>query len=121
MTTTASVSPAIGEQLKRDGQDASARKVTPEMRATFFASIRALPAGQPFTANTLRAQWDADGIPLSVRAILMREARAAGLAEAVTFNMGGKELPLKIPSTGASAHRAFVCMYRRPVVHPEGR
>lgn len=121
MTTTASVSPTTGEQLKRDGQAQSLTRTTPDHHEAFMAPIRALAPGQAFTANTLRHHWDAAGIPTSARGGLMNAACALGLAEPVRFDVAGEQAAVKVASTGPTAHRAYVCLYRRPVVHPEGR
>lgn len=122
MTAVVQVSPARGEELKREGQDAAARRATPAQEDAFMAAIRALAPGSRFSANTCRAAWDRAGVPEVARAGLMKRACALGLAEKVVIRLSdGRTIPDQEPSTGASAHRAFVYVYRRPAANREGR
>lgn len=116
-----SVSLEAAMEAKRDGQDVSLLDLMADDEDAFMDAVRALAPGAAFTANTLRPALDRAQVPESKRAALMRAACAKGLAEPVTFNVAGQEVAVKVPSTGRSAKGAYVCLYRRPTTHPEGR
>lgn len=119
ITGSASVDSLL--EAKHDGQDTSLLSLLETHETAFLNAVRALAPGTAFTANTIRPTLDRAEVPPGQRAALMRRACALGLAEPVTFNVGGDEIHIKVPSTGKTARRAYVALYRRPAVHAEGR
>ncbi|GAA4627312.1 hypothetical protein [Cellulomonas oligotrophica] len=81
--------------------------------AAFVAIVSAIPAGARFSVNDIRSGLDAASVPLRHRPGLFRRACRAGLIEPVHLAQGGVTAPYRVPSTGPSAHRAHVQVYRR--------
>lgn len=86
--------------------------------ARLLAIVASLPPRTRFTANDLRHRFDVAGIPNQSRGPLMQAARDAGLIEVSTFSMWGQHMPERVPSTGRSANRATVLVYRRTAPSP---
>ena len=103
---------AIAE-AKRAGQDASLSSIDPEDLATFLDHLGALPAGTDMSVNSLRTWLDDLGIPARARGGLFRVAVAEGLIVALVISDGTYQVPVRVPSTGPSAHGAHVQVYRR--------
>jgi len=99
--------------LKVEGQERSGRRLTDEHRALFRRLVLARRPGERFTINELRQALDSGGVPNAPRAALFAAAAAQGLIEQVRFSYRGETFPMQIPSTGRSAHRAYVLVWRR--------
>lgn len=106
---------------KQAGQEQSLFTLGLDDDANFMDAVARIPAGATFTVNDIRADLDFCEVPPSARAGLFRTACARGLCEPVTVDYHGRPVPVKIPSTGASAHAALVQVYRRPRAVREGR
>ncbi len=101
------------DQAKADGQQLSIMHM-PEVRVdSFMEVVGKVPAGEVVSANSIRAALDAAGVPDRARAGLFRRAVAAGLIEPMTVSDGLNEVRAVEPSTGGSARRAQVRLYRR--------
>lgn len=91
--------------------------------AAFTAILESIPAGRTFTVNDLRLRLDAAGIPDAKRGVLFRNACRAELIEPVRVSQWGRVTDVFVPSSGSSAHRARVRLYRRlpaPGADPDG-
>lgn len=104
---------ALAQQLKTEGQDRALRAATPEDVAAFMVAVAAVPPGVEFSVNLIRARLDRAGVPVSARASLFGRALLAGLIEPVIVRGGGREQHVTEPSTGTTARRAQVNVYRR--------
>lgn len=96
-------------------------EATPAQR--FMRIIAELPPRTRFTVNDLRDRLDAAEVPNRKRGGLMFAAEQARLIEAVTVSAWGVDYPVRVPSTGSSAKRATVRVYRRvapPAEEPAG-
>lgn len=104
----------LADELKSAGQARSAGGASVEQLDAFAAAILARPVGVEVSINDLRADLDAAGVPDSARGGLFSRAVKAGLLSPLMVPDGrGGELPVRIPSTGVSAHKATVRVYRR--------
>lgn len=84
-----------------------------DVAEAFAAIVSSVPEGRRFSVNDVRHRLDAAGVPERQRAGLFLRARHAGLIEPVVFEQWGVRTPYRVPSTGTSAHRAHVQVYRR--------
>jgi hypothetical protein len=84
---------------------------TPAQR--FMRIITDIPPRSRFTVNDLRPRLDAAEIPNRQRGRLMLAAQAAQLIEPVTVSAWGQDYDVRVRSTGASAKRATVRVFRR--------
>ena len=100
-------------EAKRAGQDASLTAVSPQKLAAFLDHIDALPAGIDVSVNTLRTWLDTLGVPARARGGLFRAAVAEGLIVPLVISNGTYTVPVRVKSTGPSAHHAYVQVYRR--------
>lgn len=108
------MSPVVGLTEKRAGQRDSARVVTDEQHAAFLDVIRAVPAGRTVSINDVRHHLDAAHVPTAARGALFAAAVKLGLlGQYYTVVAGVGEVPVRVPSTGRSAHRAHVQVYQR--------
>jgi hypothetical protein len=98
-------------------QESSLTDLTEETERAFFGVIESIPVGRRFSVNDLRHRLDAMDVPDKQRGGLFNRALAAGLIVAVTASAWGVDYPVRIPSTGSTAHNATVRVYRR--VRPE--
>lgn len=105
------MSTAVDE--KTEGQARSLRRVDTEAVRTFLAWIRQLPAGTHVSVNDMRPVLDRHKIPTSARGGLFRRAVAEELLDPLEMTAGQYTVPVKVPSTGRSAHGAGVVVYRR--------
>lgn len=102
------------ELLKQEGQARSVERTYPTGQDAFFAILRTFPVGQLLSVNDLRLRLDGAEIPDSARGGLFAGAVKAGLLEPSMLPDGlGGAVPHRIPSTGTSAHKATVRVYRR--------
>ena len=105
---------AVGLAEKQAGQRDSARAVTDEQREAFLDVIRAVPVGRTVSINDVRHHLDAAHIPAAARGALFAAAVKLGLlGQYYTAVAGLGEVPVRVPSTGRSAHRAHVQVYQR--------
>jgi hypothetical protein len=105
------MSTAVDE--KTEGQTRSGSRVPEEKVQAFFDSLRAIPVGADVSVNEVRDRLDELAIPTVARAGLFYRAACEGLIEALTLEYAGYATPVKVPSTGRTAHRALVQVYRR--------
>jgi hypothetical protein len=87
--------------------------------ARFLHVIESIPPRTRFTVNDIRHRLDAADVPNAARGGLISAAKAAGLIELSTISAWGRHYPERVPSTGGSAKRATVCVYRRTGAAPE--
>jgi len=104
---------ALAQQLKTEGQERALRAASPDDVAAFMATVAAVPAGVEFSVNLVRTRLDLACVPVSARASLFARALLAELIEPVIVRGGGREVHVTEPSTGTSARRAQVNVYRR--------
>jgi hypothetical protein len=108
----------------RDWQESTLLDFTEDTPAQrFMRMITELPPRTRFTVNDLRDRLDAAEVPNRLRGGLMSAAVAAHLIEAVTVAAWNVDYPVRVPSTGLSAKRATVRVYRRvapPAADPAG-
>jgi len=95
-------------ELKQAGQMESLWATTPDIWADFVAILADAPFEQ--TSNDTRAEMDRKAIPESARGGLYQRALRANL---LIRKMTSDGYPARIPSTGTSAHAAYVQVYRR--------
>lgn len=100
-------------EAKRQGQTRSLHRVDNVTVRTFLAWVRALPAGTDVSVNDLRRVLDGNDVPNRARGGLFRRAVVEELLDPLEVSAPGYVVPVKIPSTGHSAHRALVQVYRR--------
>ncbi|WP_143320096.1 hypothetical protein [Cellulomonas iranensis] len=81
--------------------------------AAFTAIVESIPAGRTFTVNDLRDRLDAAAVPAEKRGVLFTNACRADLIEPVRVSQWGRITDVFVPSSGSSAHRARVRLYRR--------
>lgn len=86
----------------------------------FTAIVESIPAGRTFTVNDLRARLDAAGVPDAKRGVLFTNACRALLIEPVRVSQWGRTSDVFVASSGSSAHRARVRLYRRLPVTADG-
>jgi len=101
MTTTA-------QALKQAGQMASLFAVSNQTRADFEQILSTAPV--EFSSNDIRCLLDLAQIPESTRGGLFSAALKAGL---ISKKMTSDGYPARVPSTGTSAHAAYVQLYKR--------
>ena len=94
--------------LKAAGQMASLFGQSDQTRADFEAILALAPI--EFSSNDIRDRLDWADIPESARGGLFSAAIKAGL---IVRKMTVDGYPARIPSTGPSAHSAFVQIYVR--------
>ena len=100
-----STDPAL---LKAEGQQMSLWCQSDQTRADFEQIIRLAPI--EFSSNDIREHMEWADIPEGARGGLFSAAIKAGL---IVRKMTVDGYPARIPSTGPSAHCAFVQVYRR--------
>lgn len=105
------VSTAVDE--KTEGQTRSLQRVDSEAVRSFLTWVRELPAGAEVSVNDLRPVLDQHEIPTSARGGLFRRAVVEELLDPLEVTVGSYTVPVRVPSTGRSAHRATVLVYRR--------
>lgn len=105
------MSTAVDE--KTQGQATSVRNITPEAERAFLDWVRSYAPGSHLSVNDLRSRLDALAVPNRARGGLFRHAVAEGLLDLLETTVAGYTVAVKIPSTGRSAHRALVQVYRR--------
>lgn len=101
---------------KTEGQTRSARRVPEEKAQAFLDVIRARPAGDLFSVNDVRSRLDDLEIPPAARAGLFYRAVCEELLYPLEVTVRGFAVPLQVPSTGRSAHRARVQLYERSAI-----
>jgi len=94
--------------LKTEGQMRSLFAVSDTTRQDFERILRWAP--MEFSSNDIRAMLDCADIPESARGGLFNAAIKAGL---IVRKMTSDGYPARIPSTGTSAHAAYVQVYRK--------
>jgi hypothetical protein len=97
--------------LKAEGQQASIFDLTDTTWDDFQRILRVMPA--EFTSNDCRHLLDVADIAPSKRGALFSAAITAELIVRKMIRDGDREYPARIPSTGTSAHAAYVQVYRR--------
>lgn len=100
-------------EAKRPGQEASLKGVRPDQLRAILDYLAALPAGSDVSVNDLRTWLDQEDIPPRARGGLFRRASASGLLVQLVISDGRYSVPVRVQSTGASAKRAYVQVYRR--------
>lgn len=105
---------ATREALKLEGQERSLRSLDDDTVDAFMDLVGQLPAGERVSVNDVRSQLDAIGVPEKSRGGLFAKAVKAGLLRPLEVVVGARVYPVRIPSTGASAHNATVRVYERP-------
>lgn len=103
----------MSTQTAQQWQEASLLDLTDEVDGAFAAIIASIPPGRRFTVNDLRSRLDAADIPPRQRGGLFNRAIAAHQIEAVTVSAWGVDYDVRVPSTGGTANRATVRVYRR--------
>lgn len=98
---------------KRLGQEQSLLDLLMDPREAFFDTIQARPVGSLFSINDIRKTLDAHSVPDKSRAGLFSAACSAGLIEPYEVFIDGRKVAVSVDSTGPSAHRAKVRVYRR--------
>ncbi|MEN1976874.1 hypothetical protein [Cellulomonas olei] len=81
--------------------------------ARFLSVVESIPPRTRFTVNDIRHRLDAADVPERLRGGLMHAAKMAGLIESVTVSAWGQDYEVRVRSTGETAHRATVRVYRR--------
>lgn len=102
MTTTEA------QRLKSEGQAASLFTLAIVHHLNFEAIVRSAPAR--FSINDIREACDRMLIPDGARGALFNAALRAGL---IARKMTSDGYPARIPSSGTSAHSAYVQVYER--------
>ncbi|MGN8245263.1 hypothetical protein ACTHAM_002382 [Cellulomonas soli] len=90
-----------------------AAAVDESTQAAFLRVVESIPARRVFTVNDIRERLVAAGVPEKDRGGLFHLAKTLGLIEPVTVSAWGRDYAVREPSTGASARRATVRVYRR--------
>lgn len=98
---------------KHEGQMLSLLDLLDDPAEAFMDLVTVIPVGTEFSVNRIRSKLDAHDVPNKARAGLFARACKAGLIEPVTVTVGAREVAVKEPSTGTSAHAAHVQVYRR--------
>ncbi len=102
------------QDAKVVGQEQSLLDLPEVSTATFLHIVESVPPGAEVSVNTLRERLDASQVPERARGALFAAAMCAGLLERVHLvDVAGRSTPYRVPSTGYSAHRAPVQVYRR--------
>ena len=94
--------------LKTEGQQLSLWSQSDQTRAEFEHIIQLAPI--EFSSNDIREYMEWADIPESARGGLFNAAIKAGL---IVRKMTSDGYPARIPSTGTSAHAAYVQLYVR--------
>ena len=94
--------------LKAEGQMRSLFAVSDTTRQDFERILSLAPI--EFSSNDIRERLDLAQIPESTRGGLFNAALKAGW---IVKKMTSDGYPARIPSTGTSAHAAYVQVYRR--------
>ena len=95
-------------ELRAEGQMRSLFAVSDTTRQDFERILRWAP--MEFSSNDIRVQLSIPDIPESARGGLFNAALKAGW---IVKKMTVDGYPARIPSTGTSAHGAYVQVYRR--------
>lgn len=102
---------------KTVGQEQSLLAFPEVAHVSFLRIVASVPAGAEVSVNTLRPRLDAAEIPESARGGLFSKATKAGLLEPVWLGDDPTDpatrSPKLTPSSGPTAHRAHVRVYRR--------
>ena len=94
--------------LKTEGQMRSLFAVSDTTRQDFERILSCAPI--EFSSNDIRERLDLAQIPEVCRGGLFNAALKAGL---IVKKVTAEGIPWRIPSTGTSAHAAYVQVYRR--------
>jgi len=105
------MSTAVDE--KTEGQARSVGRLDETLAQAFLDLVRALPAGAEFSVNDLRDRLDDLGIPPSARGALFNRAVREELIDPLVVMFGSRTFSVIDQSTGRSARRADVKVYRR--------
>lgn len=105
---------AVGEELKVEGQERSVAPLEADLIEEFMALVARMPAGERVSVNDMRSTLDAIGVPDRSRGGLFAKAVKEGLLVPLQVQVGTQVYPVRIPSTGTSAHNATVRVYERP-------
>lgn len=105
---------ALGEALKVEGQERSMQPLDEAMVDAFMDAVGRVPAGERVSVNDMRSTLDKIGVPDRSRGALFAKAVKEGLLIPLMVRVGTGMYPVRIPSTGASAHNATVRVYERP-------
>ena len=105
---------------KTIGQEQSLLALPEVAHETFLRIVDSVTPGSEISVNTLRARLDAAEVPERARGGLFFAATKAGLLEPAFVEADGDRFPKLQPSTGPSAHRAHVRVYRRTKARLEG-
>jgi hypothetical protein len=84
-----------------------------ETREAFLRIVKSVSPGRRVTVNHLRDLLDAAGIPEQARGGLFDGACRAGLLEPVRVQVEAEWADVYVASTGESARRSRVRLYRR--------
>ena len=98
---------------KTQGQMDSLLDLLEDASTRFLDTIMAIPVGAEFSVNDIRASLDRYAVPEKSRAGLFVVAVARGLMKPLVVDVAGRQVPVTVDSTGASAHRAKVKVYVR--------
>lgn len=99
---------------KKAGQQLSLLALPEVATETFLRIVDTVVPGTEVSVNTLRDRLDAAEVPERARGGLFSAALKARLLEPVVLtDAAGRSTPYREPSSGASAHRAPVQVYRR--------
>lgn len=98
---------------KTHGQEQSLLALPEVAHETFLRIVDSVAPGAEISVNTLRPRLDAAEVPERARGGLFFAATKAGLLEPAFVEADGARFPKLQPSTGPSAHRAHVRVYRR--------
>lgn len=101
-------------------QESSLIELTQGPEQAFMTVVSSIPPGRRFTVNDIRGRLDAAEIPADQRGALFNRAIAAGLIHKVTVSAWGIDYPVRVRSTGSTAHSATVRVYRRTEPPPVG-
>jgi hypothetical protein len=120
--SAATVTPAEARALAHEGRERSGERLTDEHRDAFHRIVAAFAPGAWVSVNDVRAQLDEAGVPPASRAHLFYAAtKGTGpLLELVELGVGHLRVPLRVRSTGRSAHHTWVNVYERLAPEPAG-
>ena len=105
------MSTAVDE--KTEGQARTLGRLTEEQAEAFLDAVRAYPQGTRLSVNDMRSRLDHLAIPTTPRAALFRRAVDLELLVPLEVTVEGITVPVRVQSTGRSAHQAYVQVYER--------
>jgi hypothetical protein len=96
-----------------DWQETSLLDLAHDTLEAFTQIVESIPAGRTFTVNDLRDRLDAADVPPAQRGALFTNACRAELIEPVRLTAWGRTTDVYVASSGTTAHKARVRLYRR--------